>query len=367
MAKTLKVKKIIALVLCALMALSFAACSSSQTPAAGDATQAPDADSAPEATKAPEADAGTDTAPAGDDKVVVGFSQIGAESDWRVANTNSIKKSVEEAGFELIFDDAQQKQENQIKALRNFITQGVDVIAFSPVVESGWDEVIAEINDAGIPIILVDRATDIPGDEYYSTFMGSDFIEEGKKAGKWMMDFMDKAGRGGDPITIVELTGTVGSAPANDRATGFREAISGKANYKIEASQTGNFTRAEGQVVMETFLKSVKKIDVLYAHNDDMALGAIDAIKAAGLKPGTDIIIISVDAVKKAFEAIVAGELNCTVECSPLLGPQLVDNINKLMAGETLPKRTNTIESYYDTNGEFGATKAADVIDTREY
>ncbi len=353
-------KKWISVLLAVLMIASLAACSSptAETPPA----EAPAADD-----KAAEAPAAEAEAPAADKKIVVGFSQIGAESDWRVANTNSIKTAVEEAGFELIFDDAQQKQENQIKAIRNFITQGVDVIAFSPVVESGWDEVIAEVNDAEIPLILVDRSTDIEGDDYYATFMGSDFKAEGVKAGKWLIDYMDKAGRASDPIVIVQLEGTVGSAPANDRASGFKEAIADKTNFTIAASQTGNFTRAEGQQVMESFLKSVPKIDVLYAHNDDMALGAIDAIKAAGLKPGEDIIIIGVDAVKKAFEAIVAGEMNCTVECSPLLGPQLVDNINKLMAGETLPKRTDTIESYYDTNGEFGATKAADVLDQRVY
>ena len=341
-------KKFLTVVLALAMVLSLAAC--------GGGTETTAAPATTTTTAAPADNGGDETtttaAPDGGDAsdIVVGFSQIGAESDWRVANTNSIKKAVEEAGFTLIFDDAQQKQENQIKALRNFITQDVDVIAFSPVVESGWDEVIEEINDAGIPLILIDRATDIEGDEYYETFMGSDFVEEGEKAGKWLVEFMDKEGRGDEDIKIVELEGTVGSAPANDRASGFRNILKDYSNYEIVASQTGNFTRAEGQTVMESFLKSVDKIDVLYAHNDDMALGAIDAIKAAGLKPGEDIIIIGVDAVKKAFEAIVAGEMNCTVECSPLLGPQLVDNINKLMAGETLDKRTNTIESLYDAS-----------------
>lgn len=338
-------KKVLVIALSLVLLVAFTACA-----APAPAQQAPAA-----------------AAPAAAKKVTVGFSQIGAESDWRVANTNSIKTTVEEAGFTLIFDDAQQKQENQIKALRNFITQGVDVIAFSPVVESGWDEVIKEINDAGIPLILVDRSTNIPGDSYYATFMGSNFIEEGNKAGKWLVDYLKSVGRDKEDINIVELVGTVGSAPANDRQKGFADIIKDHPNLKIVQSQTGNFTRAEGQTVMETFLKAESKIDVLYAHNDDMALGAIDAIKAAGKKPGKDIIIIGVDAVKKAFEAIVAGEMNCTVECSPLLGPQLVDNINKLMAGQTLDKRTNTIEFMYDTNGEFGAKKAADELPSRVY
>lgn len=294
-------------------------------------------------------------------KIVLGFAQLGAESDWRVANTKSIKDACEKAGIDLRFVDAQQKQENQIKALRDFITQGVDVIAFPPVVESGWDDVIAEINDAGIPLILIDRKTDIPGDEYFVTWIGSNFIEEGEKAGKWLVEYMDKAGRGKDQINIVELQGTVGSAPANDRKAGFANIIKDHANYKITQSQTGDFTRDLGKTVMESFLKKGEKIDVLYAHNDDMALGAIQAIKEAGLKPGTDIIIVSVDAVKGAFEAMVAGELNCTVECSPLLGPQLVDAVHKILKGEKLPKLTPTIEYVYPQE------VAKDTIGSRQY
>ncbi len=327
-------KKTLAFILAAVLLLGLVACT--PTPAAPEAPAAPADPAAPAAPQAP-----------ADKQIVVGFSQIGAESDWRVANTNSIKSACEAAGFQLIFSDGQQKQENQIKALKSFITQGVDVIAFSPVVESGWDDVLQEIKDAGIPLILVDRATDNPDESLYATFMGSDFIAEGKKAGEWLIEYMDKAGRGNDQINIVELQGTVGSAPALDRQKGFADAIASKSNYKVTMSQTGDFTRSLGKEVMESFLKSGEKIDVLYAHNDDMALGAIQAIKDAGLKPGQDIIIIGVDAVKAAFEAMVAGEMNCTVECSPLLGPQLVDNINKLMAGETLPKRTDTIEGVF--------------------
>jgi galactofuranose transport system substrate-binding protein len=282
-----------------------------------------------------------------DGKITIGFSQLGAESDWRVASTASIKSAVEGAGYELIFSDAQQKQENQIKALRSFITQKVDVIAFSPVVESGWDEVLEEIKDAGIPLILVDRATDNPDDSLYVTFMGSNFVEEGEKAGQWLVDYLTEKGRINDPINVVELQGTVGSAPANDRKTGFETKIKDYANIQITKSQTGDFTRALGKEVMESFLKSGDTIDVLYAHNDDMALGAIQAIKDAGLKPGQDIIIIGVDAVKGAFEAMAAGEMNVSVECNPLLGPQLVDAVDKLMKGEALPKWIPTIEGVY--------------------
>ncbi|MDR1978282.1 MAG: ABC transporter substrate-binding protein [Synergistaceae bacterium] len=298
---------------------------------------------------------------AADKKIVVGFAQIGAESDWRVANTNSIKQACADAGFDLRFVDGQQKQENQIKALRDFITQGVDVIGFSPVVESGWDEVIEEINDAGIPLIISDRTTDIEGDDYYATWMGSNFIEEGEKAGKWLVEHLKSKGRDKDEINIVELQGTVGSGPAIDRKKGFENILKDHPNLKITQSQTGDFTRDLGKTVMESFLKKGDKIDVLYAHNDDMALGAIQAIKEAGLKPGQDIIIIGVDAVKGAFEAMVAGEMNCTVECSPLLGPQFVEAVKAILDGKTLPKITYTIEDV------FPQEVAKDVIASRQY
>lgn len=299
-----------------------------------------------------------------DKKIVVGFSQIGAESEWRTANSESIKSAAKEAGIELKFSDAQQKQENQVKAIRSFIQQKVDVIAFSPVVETGWDTVLQEAKDAKIPVILTDRSIKMGKgnpEDYYVTFMGSDFVEEGRRAGKWLVDFMKKS----DPINIVELQGTVGSAPAIDRKKGFEEVIKDKANYKIIKSQTGDFTRAKGKEVMESFLKSAKaegqKIDVLYAHNDDMAIGAIQAIEEAGLKPGKDIIIVSVDGVKGAFEAMVAGKLNVTVECSPLLGPQLMEAVKNLVAGKTLEKRILTKE------GVFPAEVAAKELPNRKY
>jgi len=278
-------------------------------------------------------------------KIVLGFSQIGAESEWRTANTESIKSSAAASGIELKFADAQQKQENQIKAIRSFIAQKVDVIAFSPVVESGWDTVLMEAKAAKIPVILTDRAVDSKDKTLYVTFMGSDFIEEGRKAGKWLLDF--EKGKPG-PINIVELQGTVGSAPAIDRKKGFEEIISGDPRMKIIRSQTGDFTRAKGKEVMEAFLKAEgKKINVLYAHNDDMAIGAIQAIEEAGLKPGQDITIISIDGVKGAFEAMMAGKLNVTVECSPLLGPQLMATVKDLVAGKPIPPRIVTKEGIF--------------------
>lgn len=277
------------------------------------------------------------------DTIVVGFSQIGAESDWRKANTESIRGEADARdNIELKFDDGQQKQENQIRAVRNFIAQGVDVIILAPVVETGWEPVLKEAKDADIPVIVSDRRPDVPED-YYVTFIGSDFVEEGRRAARFLVEKM------GGQAVIAELTGTPGSAPANDREKGFAEIIDQESGMEVIYSQTGNFTRAQGKEVMEALLKSPegKRINALYAHNDDMALGAIQAIEEAGLKPGEDIIIVSIDGVKAAFEAMVAGKLNCTVECNPLLGPQLFDAVEKIVAGESVPKRIETEEGVF--------------------
>ena len=294
-----------------------------------------------------------------DKPIVLGFSQIGAESEWRTANTNSIKSAARQAGIQLKFSDAQQKQENQIKALRSFIAQRVDVIAFSPVVETGWETVLREAKAARIPVILTDRAVDVTDETLYVTFMGSDFVEEGRKAGRWLLD--NTRDRTGD-INIVELQGTVGSAPANDRKRGFQEIIGADARYRIIRSQTGDFTRAKGKEVMEAFLKAEgDRIHVLYAHNDDMAIGAIQAIEEAGRKPGKDILIISIDAVRGAFEAMIAGKLNVTVECNPLLGPQLMSAVKSVVAGQPVEKRIVTEESI------FPMETAESVFPTRVY
>ena len=297
--------------------------------------------------------------PAADDgKIVLGFSQVGAESGWRTANTISIKDAAAEAGIELKFDDAQQKQENQIKAIRNFIQQKVDVIAFSPVVESGWDTVLKEAKDAGIPVILTDRAVDSADKTLYKTFIGSDFVKEGKLSGEWLVE-QSKGATG--TVNIVELQGTTGSAPANDRKKGFAEAIAANPNLKIIASQTGDFTRAGGKAVMEQFLKANPKIDVLFAHNDDMGLGALEAITAAGKVPGKDITIITIDAVKDGMQALADGKFNFIAECSPLLGPQLMDLVKKVKAGETIPARIETEET------TFTQEQAKEALPTRKY
>jgi len=280
----------------------------------------------------------------GTKKIVLGFSQVGAESGWRTANTISIKDSAAAAGIDLKFDDAQQKQENQIKAIRNYIQQKVDVIAFSPVVESGWDTVLKEAKDAKIPVILTDRAVDSKDTSLYRTFIGSDFVKEGKLSGEWLVnEYKGKT----DTVNIVELQGTTGSAPANDRKKGFADAIAAAPNLKIIASQTGDFTRAGGKAVMEQFLKANPKIDVLFAHNDDMGLGALEAITAAGKVPGKDIKIITIDAVKDGMQALADGKFNFIAECSPLLGPQLMDLVKKVVAGESIPQRILTEETTF--------------------
>lgn len=292
-------------------------------------------------------------------KIVLGFSQVGAESAWRTANTESIKQAAKDAGVELKFSDGQQKQENQIKAIRSFIAQKVDVIGLSPVVETGWDTVLMEAKAAHIPVILTDRAVDSKDKSLYVTFMGSDFIEEGKRAGRWLEEF--EKGKPG-PINIVELQGTVGSAPAIDRKKGFADIIATDPRMKIIRSQTGDFTLAKGKEVMEAFLKAEgKNINVLYAHNDDMALGAIQAIEEAGMKPGVDITVISIDGTKGAFEAMIAGKQNVVVECNPLLGPQLMSAAKDLMAGKTLPTRILTNETVYT------ASQAVAALPSRKY
>jgi len=290
-----------------------------------------------------------------DDQITMGFAQVGAESGWRTANTKSIQDEAKAAGIDLKFSDAQQKQENQIKAIRSYIQQKVDVIAFSPVVETGWDTVMLEAKRANIPVILTDRAIDSDDTSLYKTFLGSDFVEEGRKAGDWMV------ANATGPTNIVELQGTTGAAPAIDRKKGFEEKIASKPDIKIVASQTGDFTRSGGKQVMEAFLKSQPKIDVVYAHNDDMGLGAIEAIKAAGKVPGKDIKIITVDAVKDGMTALAGGEINYIVECNPLLGKQLMDLAKKVVKGEEVPLRVVTEE------GTFTQEQAKTALPQRQY
>ncbi|MEW6159397.1 MAG: ABC transporter substrate-binding protein [Verrucomicrobiota bacterium] len=289
-------------------------------------------------------------------KLVVGFSQIGAESAWRTAETESIRSEAAKRGVDLRFSDAQQKQENQIKAIRAFVAQRVDAIILAPVVETGWEPVLREVKRAKIPVVLVDRGIKVSDESLYATLIASDFVEEGRMAAEWLAKKMN------GKANIAELQGTPGAAPAIDRKKGFEEVLKKYPEMKVIKSQSGDFTRAKGKEVMEAFLKAEgKNIQAVYAHNDDMALGAIQAIEEAGLKPGSDLIVVSIDGVKGAFDAMVAGKLNCTVECNPLLGPAAFDAIEALKAGKTLPKKTIVKDQVFDQS------VAQEVIASRKY
>lgn len=279
------------------------------------------------------------------DTITIGFSQVGAESDWRVANTKSMKSALSSKnGFKLSFADAQQKQENQTKAVREFISQGVDVIAIAPVTETGWETVLKEAKDAEIPVITVDRQIKTSDDSLITAWVGSDFNKEGQEAAKWLIK--EKAEEKGD-VNIAVLQGTIGSSAEIGRTKGFKEGIKDQKNFKIVASQTGEFTQAKGQEVMESFLKQYKDIDVVVAQNDNMAFGAIDALKAAGKKPGKDVTIISFDAVKAALKEVQNGQINAEFECNPLHGPRVAELAKKIMNGEDVPKITYVEEQIF--------------------
>lgn len=279
-----------------------------------------------------------------DRPIVLGFAQVGTESEWRLANTASIETAAAKAGIDLVFVDGEQRQEKQIAAIRSFIAQRVDVIAFSPIVESGWEEVLNEAKAAGIPVVLTDRAVDVKDDSLWITFMGSDFVEEGRRAARWLVGAMNDT----SPVHIAEIQGTLGSAPAIDRKAGFEEVLRSHPNFRVVISEAGDFTKAGGYTVMKGFLaKKGDTIDALFAHNDDMAVGAIRAIEEYGLRPGKDIVIVSVDAARGAFKAMIAGKLNCTVECNPLLGEQLMKAVKDYMFGKELPTRIITDERVF--------------------
>ena len=341
-------KKLIALLLALVMVLGMTACGGSKTETPAETEAA-----APAETQA----AAVQT---GNDKLVIGFAQIGQESGWRDAETNDIQwyAARNTDTIELHFADAQQKQENQIKAIRNFIEMGVDVIAFPPVVETGWEAVLTECQEAGIPVILVDRGIDANTDSsLYTTMIASDHVWAGEQAAIVMNDLLGGEGK------VVELEGTVGASAAVQRKQGFDEYIAANCpGIEIIASQTGDFTRAMGKEVMESFLKTYDNIDAVFCHNDDMALGAIEAIKEAGLKPGEDIKIVGGDGVKGAFEAMLAGEMNCTVECTPILAAQIFETAAKLKAGESVDKWIMSADGIYTAD-----MVTQEVVDGRAY
>jgi len=277
--------------------------------------------------------------------LLLGFSQLGWESAWRLANTESIKSAAEAAGVSLMYDNAEQKQERQIKAIREFIAYQVDVIAFSPIVESGWDNVLQEARDAGIPVLTTDRMIQTQDESLWAGYIGSDFYQEGVNAGLFLLEKVRRENLG--ELNIVELSGTVDSTPMRQRAQGFRDAIADAPNLHLLDSMSGDFFRPKGRECMEVLLETYDKIDVLYSHNDAMALGAIEVMEEAGLVPGKDVIIITVDGEQSAIDLLKQGKINCVVECKPDIGEEVMILAAKLAAGEEIPRITHTEERVF--------------------
>jgi simple sugar transport system substrate-binding protein len=300
------------------------------------------------------------------DKLIgVGFSQVGAESEWRVTNTENIKATLdEENGYELIFDDARNEQENQIRAIRTFIQQDVDYIVFSPRVETGWDSILQEAKEAGIPVIVIDRDIEVEDRGLYAAYIGSDFREEGEKAVQWLENLLEKQGRTEETIRIVHIQGTIGSSAQIGRTAALEQAIERHPNWQRVTKECGDFTRAKALEVMGEILKETKEIDVVYCENDGEALGAIDAMEKAGLECNVNdgVIVISFDATKKGLEYCLAGKIALNVECNPLQGPYVDEIIKRLESGEQIEREKFINETQFDY---FTITQK--MIDQREY
>ena len=274
---------------------------------------------------------------------VVGFSQVGAESDWRLGNTSSMVQAFSaENGYRLILEDAQQKQEKQITAIRNFINQGVDYIVLAPTTENGWDTVLAEARAAGIPVILVDRRIEVEDESLFTCWVGSDFRREGDTAARWMEENLP------DTLRIVHLQGNIGSSAQIGRTEGLMAALQKHPGWELVFQAPGDFTQAKGQELIESLLREKTAFDVIYSENDNMAYGAIDALKAAGLDPGKDVSILSFDASAAALRLVLSGEINLDVECNPLHGPRVRAIIEQLRRGETPAKYTYVDETSFD-------------------
>lgn len=280
------------------------------------------------------------------EQIRVGYAQLGTESGWRLANNESIRQAAEAQGIDLTILDADNDQDKQIEAVRQFIADDMDVIVLSPSTDQGWEEVLMEAKEAGIPVLLSDR--EIQGDgELYQTFIGADFVEEGRRAARWMVEQVQKED---GPVRILEIQGSLGASPTIDRSRGFAQVLEQTLSYEQEVvwSQCGDYTREGGKAVIEEYCQThAWDIDVIFSHNDDMALGAIEALEARGIQPGKDVKIISVDGIRDALKALEQGKINCVVECSPLLGPQLMKAILDVMTGRELPLRYITDERVF--------------------
>ena len=315
---------------------------------------------------------------AADDTITVGFSQVGAESDWRTANTESMKSTFsEENGYELIFDDAQQKQENQLTAIRNFIQQDVDYIVLAPVTETGWDTVLKEAKDADIPVIIVDRMIDVSDDSLYTAWVGSNFKMEGQKACEWLNAYAEAKGM--KEVNIAHIQGTIGASAQIGRTEGLEEAAK-EYGWNIVAQQTGEFTQAKGQEVMESMLKQHDNINVVYCENDNEAFGAIDAIEAAGktVGPDGDILVMSFDTTNAGLTDTLSGKIICDTECNPLHGPRVEEIIKKLEDGKDVDKKAyveeemfaydDTVKSVKVDDKDYDVTKITqEILDKRAY
>ena len=284
------------------------------------------------------------------DRIVLGFSQLGDESEWRSSSSNDVKRAADRAGIQLQFENAQQSQFNQIKAIRSFILKGVDVIAFCPIVEEGWDNVLEEAKAAGIPVILVDRNIKTETEGLYCAFIGSDFHSEGVKAGEWMVKRFE--GSEG-PVKVAEIIGTENSSPTIGRYEGLREVFKDNPKFEIVISVPGDFMRSKGKECMEEILKKAPDIDILYAHNDDTAMGAIEVLEEHGISPESDIVIVSVDAQKSGLEALREGKIKCLVECNPYIGDDLMDLVSKIINNEPYPELTYVEEKVYTDKDDF--------------
>lgn len=283
----------------------------------------------------------------GQSALVVGFSQLGSESGWRIGNTASMVQAAERWGFGLMMDNANQRQDKQIAAIRSFISYQVDVIVFSPIVETGWNNVLTEAKNAGIPVIIMDRMIETDDDDLYTAYIGADFLAEGRRAGEFLLKKADAMGAA--HLNVVEITGTEDSTPMRERQAGFMQAIEGDDRFTVIESVSGDFLRSKGEECMRYLLDTygADGIDVIYSHNDEMTLGALDVLEAAGVKPGEDVVLISVDGQQEAVDALAAGRINCIVECTPDLGEAVMGMVDALSRGEDIPKQNHPDETCF--------------------
>ena len=279
-----------------------------------------------------------------DNNIVIGFSQLGSESGWRLGNTKSIQEAADKANVGLLFLNAEQKYENQIKHIRRLIANRVDIIAFSPIVNTGWDNVLREANDAGIPVIVTDRSIIVEDDNLYETFIGSDFEKEGERAAEFLIKYY---GGNEQDVKIVELRGTEDSTPAIGRTEGFKNLIDEYDNYSIVYSENGDFMRSRGREIMQRVLDMEIEFDVIYSHNDAMTYGVIEILEERGIKPGIDVVIISVDGEQKMIDLLKEGKVNCVVECTPLIGDTIIEMSKKILNGEQVPKEIYSDETVF--------------------